>query len=105
MFGLDGEKLLVIAVIAVILIGPQRLPPAAQWLRKAVATMRTLADTASDRARAELGDEIDWVKLDPRQYDPRRIIRDALLEQRDPVARADTDATDEAKTIPTGETK
>jgi sec-independent protein translocase protein TatB len=25
-------------------------------------------------------DEIDWKKLDPRQYDPRRIIRDALLD-------------------------
>jgi sec-independent protein translocase protein TatB len=31
----------------------------------------------------ELGEDFDldeWRKLDPRQYDPRRIIRDALLE-------------------------
>lgn len=95
MFGLDGEKLLVIAVIAAILIGPRRLPAAAQWLRKAVATMRTLADTASDRAREELGDDIDWVKLDPRQYDPRRIIRDALLEQPATVSNADANSSDD----------
>jgi hypothetical protein len=25
-------------------------------------------------------DEVDWKKLDPRQYDPRRIIREALLD-------------------------
>jgi sec-independent protein translocase protein TatB len=36
--------------------------------------------------REEMGpefDEVDWKKLDPRQYDPRRIIREALLD--DPV--------------------
>jgi sec-independent protein translocase protein TatB len=26
-------------------------------------------------------DEVDWKKLDPRQYDPRRIVRDALSLQ------------------------
>ena len=33
--------------------------------------------------REEMGpdfDELDWKKLDPRQYDPRRIIREALLD-------------------------
>lgn len=25
-------------------------------------------------------DEVDWRTLDPRQYDPRRIIREALLD-------------------------
>lgn len=31
----------------------------------------------------EMGDEfddVDWRQLDPRQYDPRRIIREALLD-------------------------
>lgn len=33
--------------------------------------------------REEVGpefDEVDWRKLDPRQYDPRRIIKEALLD-------------------------
>jgi sec-independent protein translocase protein TatB len=30
-------------------------------------------------------DEVDWKKLDPRQYDPRRIIREALTDV-DPFA-------------------
>jgi sec-independent protein translocase protein TatB len=49
-----------------------------------------MANGAKDRMREEMGpefDEVDWAKLDPRTYDPRRIIRDALLEESpsDPV--------------------
>lgn len=82
-FGLTFEKLLLIGVIAAVIIGPERLPKAAEafakFVRKAGEYMR---DTKS-RMRDELGpeiDEVDWRKLDPRQYDPRRIIRDALLD-------------------------
>ena len=33
------------------------------------------------RIDAEAGDTgVDWEALDPRKYDPRRIVRDALLE-------------------------
>jgi sec-independent protein translocase protein TatB len=82
-FGLSFDKLLVIAVIAVFLLGPQRLPMYAAKLAKFVKQMRNLADTAKDRLREEMGpdyDDVDWKKLDPRQYDPRRIVREALLD-------------------------
>ncbi|MGM7697458.1 Sec-independent protein translocase TatB [Microbacterium sp. A84] len=82
-FGLTFEKLLLIGVVAAIIIGPERLPKAAEkfagFVRKAGEYLR---DTKS-RMRDEIGpeiDDVDWRKLDPRQYDPRRIIRDALLE-------------------------
>lgn len=42
-----------------------------------------MANGAKDRMREEMGpefDEVDWQKLDPRQYDPRRIIREALMD-------------------------
>jgi sec-independent protein translocase protein TatB len=42
-----------------------------------------MANGAKDRMREEMGpdfDDVDWKKLDPRQYDPRRIIREALLD-------------------------
>lgn len=83
MFGLDFEKLLVIGVIAVIIVGPQRLPKYAAQLGRLVRTLRDMANGAKDRLRDEMGpefDDVDWQKLDPRQYDPRRIIRDALLD-------------------------
>jgi sec-independent protein translocase protein TatB len=40
--------------------------------------------------REEMGpdfDDVDWKKLDPRQYDPRRIIREALTEEPEPVIK------------------
>jgi len=83
-FGLTFDKLLIILVIAVFLIGPDRLPGYAAQLARLVKTLRGFADGAKDRMREEMGpefDEVDWRKLDPRQYDPRRIIREALLDE------------------------
>ena len=78
------EKLLLIGLVAVFLIGPDRLPQAAQGFAKMIKKLKGFADTAKDRMQEELGDEfeeVDWEKLDPRKYDPRRIIRDALLSE------------------------
>ena len=83
MFGLTFDKLLVIAVIAVFLLGPERLPGYAAQLARLVKNLRKMADGAKDRLRDEMGpdfDDVDWQKLDPRQYDPRRIIREALQD-------------------------
>ncbi|MEO5535870.1 MAG: twin-arginine translocase TatA/TatE family subunit [Pseudolysinimonas sp.] len=88
-FGLTFDKLLIILVIAVFLIGPERLPGYAAQLARLVKTLRGFANGARDRMREEMGpefDEVDWKKLDPRQYDPRRIIREALLDD-DPTAK------------------
>lgn len=88
MFGLTFDKLLIIGVIAVFLLGPERLPYYASQLARLVRTLRDLASGAKDRMREEMGpefDEVDWKKLDPRQYDPRRIIREALLDDEPPV--------------------
>ncbi len=86
MFGLTFDKLIVIGVIAVFLLGPQRLPHYAAQLGRLVRSVRQMANGARDRLREEMGpefDEVDWKKLDPRQYDPRRIIREALLDDED----------------------
>jgi len=83
-FGLTFEKLLIIAVIAVFLLGPERLPSYAAKFAQLIRTLRDMARGAKDRMRDEMGpefDEVDWAKLDPRKYDPRRIIADALLEE------------------------
>ena len=92
-FGLTFEKLLVIGVIAVFLLGPDRLPYYASQLARLVRSLRQMANGAKDRLREEMGpdfDDVDWKKLDPRQYDPRRIIREALLEDDDPAPAAPT---------------
>jgi len=81
--GLTFDKILVILVVALILLGPERLPGYAKKLGELVRSLKHLADGAKDRLKDEMGpefEELDWKQLDPRQYDPRRIIRDALLE-------------------------
>ena len=77
------DKILIIGVIGVLLLGPQRLPMYAQKLAEFVKAVRRFADTAKERMRDEMGpefDDIEWQKLDPRQYDPRRIVKQALME-------------------------
>ncbi len=79
MFGLNFEKMIIVGVIAAIIIGPRRLPHCAQKLGELVRLLRVQVDTARTRATESMGAE-DWQTLDPRQYDPRRIIREALDE-------------------------
>jgi sec-independent protein translocase protein TatB len=82
-FGLTIEKLLLIGVIAAVLIGPERLPRYAEGLAHWASRTRDFLRGARSRVKEEMGpdfDDVDWRKLDPRQYDPRRIIREALLD-------------------------
>lgn len=82
--GITLDKLLIIAILAAVLIGPERLPALAEKLGQLVRGLRDLAGGAKERMREEMGpefDEVDWKKLDPRQYDPRRIVMDALKDE------------------------
>ncbi len=81
------EKLLIIGIIAVFLLGPDRLPYYASQLARFVKMLKGMASGAKERMREEMGpdfDDVDWKKLDPRQYDPRRIIREALIDDEEP---------------------
>ena len=83
MFGINGWELVIILVVAMLVIGPERLPVYAEQLGSLVRRGRDLLQNAKARVDDELGPEfsdVDWSKLDPRQYDPRRIVRDALMD-------------------------
>ena len=85
MFGLSAEKLVLVAFLAAMIIGPRRLPALAQRLGELIRALRSIVDAARARAESEVGlTADDWRSLDPRQYDPRRIVREALLP--DPAA-------------------
>ena len=95
-FGLTFEKMLLIGLIAVLIIGPERLPRAAEGFSRMVRKAGEYLRTTKSRMREEMGpeiDDVDWRKLDPRQYDPRRIIRDALLEEPQPATPTQARAT------------
>ncbi|KNC20055.1 preprotein translocase subunit TatA [Arthrobacter sp. RIT-PI-e] len=83
MVGINGPEFVVLAIIAVVVLGPERLPEYAAQLARLVRGLKRMATDAREQLREEVGpelDEVDWRKLDPRQYDPRRIIKDALLD-------------------------
>jgi sec-independent protein translocase protein TatB len=82
-FGLTIEKLFLIGLVALLVVGPDRLPGYAAQLARLVKKLRDMARGAETRLKDEFGSDVDLQelkKLDPRQYDPRRIIRDALTE-------------------------
>jgi sec-independent protein translocase protein TatB len=79
MFGLTAEKLFVVALLAAVIIGPRRLPEYAARLGALVRRATVLAAETRNRVAQE-SDAVDWRSLDPRQYDPRRIIREAWAD-------------------------
>jgi sec-independent protein translocase protein TatB len=88
MLDINGSEFLVIAVIAVILVGPERLPEYVRGLRSLVKRARAAVRDGQTALQSEFGDDVDWERLDPRQYDPRKIVREALFDDDDttPVA-------------------
>ena len=76
--GLGGWEIVVLLIVFLVIVGPQRLPEVTrslvQWVRKA----RRWVDDSRSTVEDEMGIAIeDLKKYDPRQYDPRRIIREA----------------------------
>ncbi len=81
-FDINGGEMLVLAGVALVVLGPDKLPGYAAQAARLMRQLRTMADGAKDQMREQMGpefDDVDWKALDPRQYDPRRIVRDALL--------------------------
>jgi sec-independent protein translocase protein TatB len=86
-FGISAPEFIVLVAVAAVVLGPERMPQYAQQLGRLVRELRRMAQGASQQVRDEMGpefDDIDWRKFDPRQYDPRRIVRDALADTFDP---------------------
>ncbi len=81
MFDINGWELLMLGVLAIVVLGPERLPEYAAKFGRLVRQARGLADRARQQLKDEMGpefSEVDWKAYDPRQYDPRKIVRDAL---------------------------
>ena len=82
-FGINGPEFFLLLLIGILVIGPQRLPEYTQKLANLVKEVRRMASGAREQIKEEVGidiDDVDWKKYDPRQYDPRRIIKEALLD-------------------------
>ena len=90
MLGISGSEFLVIILVVVIVVGPQRLPEYARKLTQAVRRLRVFLDDAKEQIAEEVGPELadlNLTDLDPRNYDPRKIVRDALGEDLDAIRK------------------
>jgi sec-independent protein translocase protein TatB len=83
LFDINGWEFVIIVVVALLVIGPERMPEYSAKLARMVKQLRGLADAAKVQLREQMGpgfDDVDWKQYDPRQYDPRRIVREALMD-------------------------
>ncbi|MGO3313045.1 MAG: twin-arginine translocase TatA/TatE family subunit [Brachybacterium tyrofermentans] len=76
--GLGGWEFVILIVVFLVIVGPQRLPDVTRQLVQWVRQARRWVDDSRATVEDEMGIAMeDLKKYDPRQYDPRRIIREA----------------------------
>jgi sec-independent protein translocase protein TatB len=96
-FDLSLPKLLILAVIALVVFGPNELPKMASKAGKALRELRKIAEGAKTDLRQGLGPEFSDFDLD--DLNPRRFVQKHLLS--DP-GRDDPDGSDASGGPPAG---
>ena len=94
MFGLGWGEIIIILVVAVFVLGPERIPVAVRWVTDSVGKVRTMAAGAQEELRKEIGPELDELRRQVadlqslkevqelrslRDLDPRKIITKNLM--------------------------
>ena len=78
MFGNLGlPEVLLLAVVGMLIFGPDRLPKAAADAGRFLKQLRQMARGATDSLKNELGPE--FADLDVRSLHPRRLLEDHVL--------------------------
>src|SRR3954449_5737730 len=72
------SELMVLAIIGLIVLGPERLPKAAADAARLLRQLRTMARSATADLKAELGPEM--ADLDLASLHPRRMMQSMLLD-------------------------
>lgn len=77
-------------LVVIVVVGPRRLPEYTRRLTQLVRRLRLFLDNAKEQIAQEVGPELGELNLEdlnPRNYDPRKIVRDALGEDLDAIRR------------------
>lgn len=80
---INASEFLLLAVVAVILFGPEKLPEFARKAAQLLHYVRGMAGTAQDQLKSELGPE--FANMDFRDLNPKEFVRKHLLEDVDPI--------------------
>jgi sec-independent protein translocase protein TatB len=78
MFGIGLPEFALLAVVALIVFGPDKLPDVARQAGRMVRQVRDLAQSARSQAADELGPE--FADLDLRDLNPRTLVQKHLLD-------------------------
>lgn len=81
MFNFSPEKLFLVGVIALIVLGPNRLPQAARSMGRFVATLRQMSSGFHEEVRSALAEPTEMVNSAVSEFkipDVRRSVRDAV---------------------------
>jgi sec-independent protein translocase protein TatB len=84
-FNIGPLELIVLAIVGLIVLGPDRLPGLAKDAARMIKTLRELANGARTQLRDELGPE--FADVDLRSLNPRTAIQRALLGDDDDPPR------------------
>jgi sec-independent protein translocase protein TatB len=80
-FDIGTGELLALGVLALLVLGPEKLPRYAAEAARMLRQLRNLANDARSEVTRELGPELDG--LDLRELNPRSLIRKHLLDDLD----------------------
>ncbi len=94
MFGLSWGQIIIIVLVGVFVLGPERIPTAVTWVLGSLRKVRTMAAGAQAELRREIGPEIEELRRqvadlqslkeiqelrDLRDLNPRRLIGKNIL--------------------------
>lgn len=102
------SELLVLGVIALVVLGPERLPEAARWLASAIRKVKDFAGTAQQQLRDDYGTEFEEFREPLKQLSelrglsPRAMVTKHLLDGDDSLFSGDFGAAAPAGTPSTG---
>jgi sec-independent protein translocase protein TatB len=90
-FDIGTGELLALAVLALLVLGPEKLPRYAAEAARFLRQIRNLANDARSEVTRELGPELDGLNL--RELNPRALVRKHVLDGWDDPDEDDTPST------------
>ena len=83
MFDIGTGELLALAVLALLVLGPEKLPEYAADAARFIRQLRKMANEARTEVTRELGPKLEELDLDLRDLNPRSLVRKHLLDDLD----------------------
>ena len=105
MFGIGGGEAVVLLILGLLILGPERLPKVAADVARTLRGLRRMAERARADVTRELGPEFEDIglaDLNPRRFVSRHLLDDELDDPRPARARRAKPAASGRGTPPAG---